>query len=188
MELELASFLRSKTNMHIFNLEKMWALMQQRTAQIFFCWIRDFGLTSRILICFCTTSTACKIGKEIHKIELCKLAVLWNRRFNFILSWLEWWFHTFISVIRLHRQKQKQSWGVQYKSMTLLGEFLIRTQQGLLLYYVSYWLAGTVVHFMLESCLCQNQYFLYMLFGNIFVKSKKKYVLWVVFIKVVVVC
>lgn len=66
--------------MHIFKLEKMWALMQQRAAQIFFCWIRDFGLTSGILTHFCT-SAAWKIGKKIYGSELCELAVLWNRQF-----------------------------------------------------------------------------------------------------------
>lgn len=72
--------------MHIFKLEKMWALMQQRAAQIFFCWIRDFGLISGILIHFCS-SAAWKIGKEIYRSGLCELALLWNREFcTFSLS------------------------------------------------------------------------------------------------------
>lgn len=72
--------------------------------------------------------------------------------------------------------------------MTLLGQFLIQQEPLLHSYYVSYWLAGTVMHFMLESCPCKNHYFLYMSFGNISVKSKKKYLPCVVFIKIVVVC
>lgn len=47
-------------------------------ANTFFRWSRDFGLTSRILICFCA-STAHKTGKEICKSELCALAGSWSR-------------------------------------------------------------------------------------------------------------